>query len=496
MKKMNLNFVVAILSVIMVAFVASCDPDDPKPETKSYVPVLGTDFAFTVDANTVNFTSTLAGTVWFRNISEAKDISVSGGVASTNIALKGEYPFTCNVIAEDGLTYTSDTFKVTIAQDDLSFCESGLFKALTGGANKTKTWALDTAKVFFHNPLDFYGDSEIGGAADNIWGPWGGTSLYDWGGYPETGNIVFDCATGKATVNLNGEVKTAVFSMSVYERPADFLTLTDGKTLWENMITGKYSYLGALSAQMADITFSDGLRFPMDGGRIADNQFLESDLANVKIMHLSDSAMVVRVKRTYEGVDENGAQKESKCWLLYNYVVSEYTYAKEEFTYSEAVKTSFTAADLIGTWKYAAMPQGWVAFTATGNKGTVIPAHLFGKWDTREQAVTDLVSWGNANADSIFTANDALEFVFNADGTCTLNGIANTYTVANGVVTFNTALTTEFSCVNITLTGNELKVLDFAHYGDAVEAYTPLGMWIGNKNGDKDEYQAVQLVKK
>ena len=116
-------------------------------------------------------------------------------------------------------------------------------------------------------------------------------------------------------------------------------------------------------------------------------------------------------------------------------------------------------------------------------------------WSTRADMVSTLASWGASTADSIFTANDAKEFVFNANGTCTLAGVANNYTVASGVITFTTALTNELSLVWIGLTGTTVSVLD-VKLDNADNPYTYSGIWIGQKNGDKNESSCVHLIKK
>jgi len=106
--------------------------------------------------------------------------------------------------------------------------------------------------------------------------------------------------------------------------------------------------------------------------------------------------------------------------------------------------------------------------------------------------ITTLVSWGGSA--STITNADANTYVFKADGTCVLNGIANTYSVSNGSITFGTPLIgTEWSLIYITLTGTSVNVLNVTTMGTA--PYISNGIWIGQKNGDKNEDMAVQLVK-
>ncbi|MHB9141713.1 MAG: hypothetical protein ACYC25_07560 [Paludibacter sp.] len=486
MKK--IKSLIALSLCVMAVFFTACKTEEPEVFGK---PVLGTNFTVTVDGNKVVLNCTMktaTAVLW----------QASNGIQKTNkqdtlyLPVAGDYNVVLNV-SNGGDYLASDTVPFTIASTDVEYYNAGIWKALTGGSGVKKTWVLDLDKKFFHNPLDFYGDAAAGlGADGKSWGPWGGTSIVDWGGTPENGEISFDAISGQVSFTLDGVTKTGKYSFKTYDRPDDFITppLADG-TLWNNFLTGKYSYLGSLSPQMGDMKFTagSGLRFPMDVGRINNDsnkihpsQFETADLENVVIMHCTDSSMIVRVKRSYEG------DKASTCWLLYNYVVKEYTYKPEVMTYTEPIKTSFTASDLVGTWKYDAVAQDWIGWDATGTKGTSIQSALLNNWDTRAAMVTTLTGWG-AKADSTFTANDANSYVFENNGSCTLAGKANTYTVANGKITFGTALTTEFSQVFISLTGTVVTIAD-PKSGTAIA-----GLWLAQQNDAKKEYKAVHLKK-
>ena len=398
MKKFNFNYVTVLLGVLMMVFITSCK-DDNGEETIDYTPVLNKNFSFTVNANDVVFTTTIPGNVWFTV--EGTDYPTVDKTVTVNLPLKGTYPVTCSTLGS-GVTLTSAAFDVVIEADDLSFLEEGIWKALTGGADGNKVWILDMEKKYFHNPLDFYGDEEAGGTSTNIWGPWGGTDIYGWGSTPEVGEITFNGVTRNATLTLTEGVNAdgtsvakadgtgyeygknatsrvgtfeGTFSMTSYERDANFLILSSGATLWENMLTGQYKYLGELSEEMADITFAEGLRFPLDINRVGEQQFLPEDLMNVKIMHCSDSALVVRVKRTYEGFDASGNHTESKCWLLYNYIVKGYDYPEDVFVAPDRPATSGTLED--GTYKLAEIPgfyYNWITL-ALGDTWTELDAY-------------------------------------------------------------------------------------------------------------------------
>lgn len=494
MKKMKFKVLIALMSILVLGFVSSCKEDDPI-EPVSNIPVLDEDFTFTIVNNDVNFTTTLIGNVWFRNITSETDIQAVDGAATVYLAVQGEYPFTCSTLIE-GETFTSDTFSVGIAETDLSFLDTGVWHALTGGRTGGKVWKLDIGPVstttiddagvetvstvnkssFFHNPVDFYGDAEVGGAADNIWGPWGGTSLYDWGGTPEDGNISFNGADGTVKLMLDGVETDGSFTMTTYDRDPNFLTLTEnngGLTLWENMLTNKYSYLGSLSPQMADISMSEGLRFPMDVGRITNDgnatnpsQFLDDDLRNITLMHASDSALVVRVKRSFEG------DGPSLCWMLYNYIVDGYSYTAP--TYTHPVRTDVTVATLTGTWKPAIVPYDWIGWSS---KASLNPTWV---------DAASVIASGWAATDSSLAADALLRITFNADGSCVMNGQSTTYTInQGGYIAFADDVT--IPTYMVTLTGKNIYVVD-------VPASTD-GIWLGQNNGDKSETSSIHFVK-
>lgn len=492
-----------LLGALAVSFTA-CKTEEPDVFGK---PVRDKDFTVTVTSNNVVAkcsNTAMTSVLW----------EVNTGVQSTEkettfyVPIKGDYKLVLSV-SNGGDYVSSDTIPFTIAATDVEYYNKGIWKALTGGANASKHWVLDVEKKFFHNPLDFYGDAEAGlDANGKSWGPWGGTSIVDWGGTPEEGEIAFDALTGEVTVTIDGVTQSGKYNLKVYDRPEDFVTpklpattaFPNGPTLWENFLTGKYSYLGSLSPQMGDLKFGTGLRFPMDRGRITNDanitnpsQFLTSDLENVTIMHCSDSALVVRVKRTYEG------DKESKCWLLYNFRVKEYTYPPK--VYTEPVNTSFTASNLAGTWKVSdAQACGWVNW---------VDKNLFNTWETRDAMMTDFLGWWSfgdpaletsiqtKNAKSAATALVSLTFnngsytihdaKYDATAATTVeNNYTGTYTVSNGIITFSSNVT--ISAVSVELSGTTVGIIDPANGSDA-------GIWIGYKNGEKTESSIIQIVK-
>lgn len=501
-----------LLGALAVSFTA-CKTEEPDVFGK---PVRDKDFTVTVTGNNVVAkcsNTAMTSVLW----------EVNTGVQSTEkettfyVPIKGDYKLVLSV-SNGGDYISSDTIPFTIAATDVEYYNKGIWKALTGGAGTKKTWVLDVKEfvtttiddagvststsvfksAYFHNALDFYGDAEAGGATDNVWGPWGGTSIYNWGGTPEVGEITFDALTGVCNFTLDGVTSTGSYTLKPFDRPADFCTISSKNnnnkgpiSLWENMLTGKYSYLRALSDQMADLKLTSGLRFPMDKGRISNDanttypsQFLISDLENVTIIHASDSSLVVRVKRTYEG------DKESKCWLLYNFIVKEYNYPTPT-NYTHPVK-SITTNDLVGTWKLASVPGNWIGWAEKNELNT---------WADGAAMNATFVSWSVANTTEKLATSQKVTLKFESNGNCTITDFkfntttlleestvyTSTYSVNNGYIVFG-------SDVNITGYTDMIALSGKNMYALTVTGSTN-GLWIGKNNGDKTETTAIHIVK-
>lgn len=485
MKKIILmtSLIALVLSITVLA--PSCKKDEPATPPVDNTPVLNTDFSYTVSGNTINFTTTLSGNVWINNETSNVTTNFVDGKCSVFIPTKGDHPFTCQQLVS-GTTYASAVFTVTIDQDDLSFLNSGLWLYLSGGADKTKTWRMDMNAagkcVYFDGPLYYSGDDS--------------SPYWAW-----------DVLDSDLPYDLNGTLMESYFNWSPdypnntwIMAPVDYGTITfSGADL--KATTNKFGVVenGSFTFDTATMKMTlTGVTCPTDTARYNEGQVEE--WGNIRLFSLTDSSMQVGLKRVYEGTNDDGTKKESKWTLVYNFVVADYNYpVPEEFTFSESVNTSFTEADLVGTWKYADVPMGWIGYTKTGDQGTSYPAHLFEKWYTQQDVVATLSSWGATNADSIFTANSTKVYTFNNDGTCNLDGEDNTYTVSNGIITFGNELTgDEFNGVWINLVGAEISVIDFNKMGpenDLVDTPPFPGIWIGQNNDGKKEYKAVQLQK-
>lgn len=481
----------AILFVAVLLVLSSCG-DDEEVEVKK--PVLNENLTYTVTGNTVSFSTTLSGNVWVTKV--GVDYFFTDKARDVIIPLEGTHTFTCSVLdASDGLIYTSDPFDVTIATTDLTYFDTDYWKKLTGGFDASKTWVLDLDAKLHEAPMSFYGTgwdfvtSEFtSGDSDLDW-YWDPATSWVWEGYPN--NRMWEPGTegyGSMTFSLEGGNMT--FIADKKKEPAETGSFSID---WDTRSLGTQGATILRSYKPTAYTTDEETHLDTTWNGSGLEGF--SNWYNTKILSLTDSVLRLAVLRDQD-VDGEG-----ECWVVYNFVETNvydtYIPADEQFTYSEenSINTAFTQEDLVGTWKYADVPQGWIAFAASGDQGTENPAYLFGGWDTRDQVVTDITSWGATDVAATFAAADANEYIFNADGSCSLNGVANTYTYADGVITFGTALTNEIELVWLTIAGTELKVIDVAFYTAPDVAYTPLGTWFGQKNGAKDEFSAVQWVK-
>ncbi|MBN1769122.1 MAG: hypothetical protein JW842_11495 [Prolixibacteraceae bacterium] len=488
MKKSKLLLMISFMLFMFVAVLPACDDDDDGKEDPVVVetkPIKGTNFDASVTANTITFTTTLTGNVWFTNKATTTTYPVVDGKVTVFIATKGDYVFTCSILVS-GETKVSDEFTVKIESDDLSFLDDAPWKYLSGGVGKTKTWRLDMNAegkcVYFEGPLYYSGDnsspywawevleSQLPYTLEGVANPM--ASFFNWS--PDyAGNTWIMAAQDYGTIKFSGnDFKASTVKFGVNE---------DGSFTFDP------------ATMMLKLS---GVTLPTDTARFNEGQVVE--WGDIRVFSISDSAMQLGLKRVYEGKDDNGAKKESKWTLVYNFVVVGYKYKPaEEFTYEKPIKTAFTATDLVGTWKYAPDAQNWVNYKANGNQGTINEPALLNGWTTREDMLTVLASWNN-NDVSVFDNIDALEFVFNADGTCNLAGIANTYTVENGVIKFGTDLTTEISLLWMTFAGKEVDVINVSliSSADGNVVYSNAGIWLGQQNADKKEYNAVHLVKK
>lgn len=380
------------------------------------------------------------------------------------IPFAGTYKVQFGVETRGGVVY-GDTVTFKVDNMYAGFISNELWTKLSGGANQEKTWYLDinssSVSKFFGGPLFFFGTYDSWETVTNGVKAPAGADSWNWSPkYTENTWLLGAADFGSMTFDLKNGAHVKVDHKTIAARGTEnglYMLDTDNHSL---KLTG--------ASILHDI------------GRDA----VVTQWGNCKILSLTENTMQLAVLRDND-------PKESKCLLVYNFISKSYSdnWKPIEVKYAEPIKTTFKQSDLVGTWKYNLVNESWIGWEIQGSKKG---GALLNNWPTRTAMLTDLVSWGGS-ASTITNADNNL-YVFNADGTCTLNGVNNTYTVANGTITFGTALTgTEWNLIYITFTGKTVNVLNVTSRDS--KPYTSSGIWLGQRNGTKEEDSSVQLVK-
>ncbi|MBP1639471.1 MAG: hypothetical protein H6Q17_1054 [Bacteroidetes bacterium] len=364
----------------------------------------------------------------------------------------GKYAIKFYACVQGGIVQgVTDT--VVVTANNLNYVNDPLWTNLTGGVGKSKVWIPDNGNYGFCAGFMSYADPSATQAFENYtinWDP--GNSNAGATNTDLSGTMTFDLIGG-AHLNVVKPNEPTASTSGTY-----FLDATN-----HTLSTTDVSILRIASLISGVTNWTN----------------------SVKILELTANQLRIAVLRT---------DPTQNVWYeVYNFVSKAYadSYVAPAVTYSEPIKTSFTKDDLVGTWKYSLNSENWVGWEVTGSKKG---GSLLNNWTTRAAMVSDLTSWGASNAAATFATADNNVYTFNSDGTCTLNGIANSYTVTNGVISFGTPLTgNEWSLIWIALSGSKISVLNVTTIGTT--AYKSNGIWIGIQNGTKQEDQAVQLIK-
>lgn len=473
MNKISFNLLLTLMGAFMMLFVASCDKDDdPEPQI-SKKPVYQENFDYTIDGNSVTFTTTLSGNVWFRNVTAETDHNVVDGSVVVSIPLKGSYPFTCNILA-DGETSTSSEFTVEIENDDLSFLEEGFWKNLTGGVEGGKKWRLDNFmsdggnqyNKYFDTVLKYYGFT--GDGDDESWNN-GGHNLFvgDWTNWaehspevfgPEIGTISFNGATMTAKLNMEEGIDLSTKEVASYEvESAVSIDIQEEAYGYKTELESLYGL--TFSDKWAKVKFTAPVRMPFDKGRVKVGEFTsegDGSLYNISIISCTDSALVVAVERIYEA---DGSEAHAR--LLYNYVCDDYTYDYDDPDLFVAPERPATSGSLEnGTYKLAEIPGYYYSWTASSLTDTWEAVDAYKKnmaewWSLGDPSETlkdgEFTVEGQARWDAAYGAYTSQTIIVDGnnitvnykginvwgDAPTALieNTVATTFTVDNGVIT-------------------------------------------------------------
>jgi len=390
---------------------------------------------------------------------------------TVKIAFPGIYKFIYGVESAGGLVQ-ADTVTLNIRTTNLSYVNDPLWTMICGGVGNEKTWLLDiTAAGVSKNstsPKYFCGADEnwdtwhdrINGVKDDaIKAKYGLSDIWLWG------------PTWSETGWMQGAMPAADYGIMTFDLKGGAAHATVNHLAIPAFGTQHGTFLLDVVKHTLKLN-NAAILHPSASENDAKNGW-----SDVKVLFLSNDFMQINVP----GV------------ACFNFISKDYAdnWVPKIVKYNEPIKDTFTKADLVGTWRYGLVAQNWISWEVAGTgKG----GSMTNSWNTRTDMVNTLKGWGAADAATTFANADTCVYVFKTDGTCTLKGVANTYTVANGVITFGTPLAgTEWSLVFISLTGNSVNVLNVTTIGS--DAYTSNGIWIGTRNGTKNEDQAVQLIK-
>jgi len=372
---------------------------------------------------------------------------------TVKIAFAGTYKFVYGVESAGGLVQ-ADTVTLNIVNNNFSYVNDPLWTNLTGGVGNQKTWRLDYGSYGLNAGPLTYCDPKT------TWAEWqAGTASIGWAPAwkDNTWIISADDQASRMTFSLKG-----------------------GAFMTTHKVVEGVDESGTFMLNTANHTIST-----TNATILRSKDFIANATNwnnNLVILSLTANQLMVGVHRT---------NSEGDYLYVWNFVSDDYanSYIPPVVKYAEPIKSGFTKADLVGTWKYNLIGQNWISWEVQGSGAG---GSLGNSWLTRADMIATLVSWGGSA--STITNADANTYVFNKDGSCSLNGIINTYTVTDGTITFGTPLTgAEWSLIYISLTGNSVNVLNVTTMGTA--PYTSSGIWIGQRNGTKNEDMAVQLVK-
>ncbi|MFH0760947.1 MAG: hypothetical protein V2A67_05545 [Bacteroidota bacterium] len=480
MKKMRLSFLVSLFAAFLVIFASSCK----KEEVIDYTPVLGTTFNFTVTGNTVVFTTTIPGNVWFTDVTDQVDYQTVDKTVTVAIAEKGTYPFTCSTLGS-GTQLTSAAFDVVIAQDDPSMYAAEYWTFLTGGYGQSKGWVLDVEAKIHEGPLSFLGTSWDFVTGENV-----GTDAWMWDaglsftfednpdnirmekpGDEGYGVMYFDLINGKNFIadKKKEPAETGTYSLSWETRT---LTITGGSIL--------RSYKPFAQVKDDPNCTGDACAKHMVNGITG-----ISDWNNYKIYALNDSVLRLAVSR------DQDVHGEGVCWLIYNFISKAYDDTHEADVVvvvwpakPTPVETNDAAvsATLTGIWKPIPTYQWAAWFAGFWNFATMtndFPA---------EYANESSVNWGSyypGEADTWAAPSDSIKacsMEFGADlsfvvkhnedvkGTGTFKAGSSKVTCEGTVpITASTTLIDPTTCILVSVDATQLKLAFYQTNGGATQ---------------------------
>ena len=448
MNKLIHTLQMALLAMLM-GMTAACTPDSydlEAPDVASEDLVEGIAYTITHDSENPNI-------VYLRSLMpssyqvcwEHPQGRAQGAEVTLQMPFEGEYEVRFGVQTRGGVVY-GPTATFTIDDFYAGFVNDDLWTYLTGGVDQEKTWIFDNGEYGFAAGELTYADP----SGTVTWNNW--TANWD-PGVGHTGDDAIWEST--MTFNLQGGANVTVYNSSSDEtQTGTFMLNTDSHT----------------------ITFTDCdlLHTPSWSDRTTnwrrDLQLLELDENHLRIGVMRDNS-------------------EGPWWLIWNFVSKEYAdnYVPEDQPDPEPT-----------------LPDGWQDMVSE-----VVTSEI--KWTMSPDVPFD---WANLDGSLMnnFTAGNYPDWATVVDGlenlSMTLNSADMTYTFEmpdgtttsgtytldeDGIYTFSAGVPTYHiggGDIMFSATAeNQLRILSIETAGNSV-----MGMWLGNRSTEKDEYLAYHFL--
>lgn len=437
------------LAAVLIGLVSACTPDSydlEAPDVASEDLVEGIAFSITHDSENPNI-------VYLKSLMPANyqvcwehpQGRAQGPEVTLQMPFEGEYEVKFGVETRGGIVY-GPTATFTIDSFYAGFVNDDLWTYLTGGVDQEKVWIFDNGEYGFAAGELTYADP----SGTVTWNNWSA----NWDpGVGHTGDDAIWEST--MTFNLKGGANVTVFNSSSNEtQTGTFMLNTDTHT----------------------ITFTDCdlLHTPSWTDRTAnwrrDLQLLELDENHLRIGVMRDNS-------------------EGPWWLIWNFVSKEFAdnYVPEDQPDPEPT-----------------LPDGWQDMVSE-----VVTTEI--KWTMSPDVPFD---WANLDGSLMnnFTAGNYPDWATVVDGlenlSMTLNSADMTYTFEmpdgtsttgtytldeDGIYTFDAGVPTYHIGGGDIMFGataeNQLRILSIETAGGTV-----MGMWLGQRSTEKDEYIAYHFL--
>ncbi|PZX16816.1 hypothetical protein LX69_01630 [Breznakibacter xylanolyticus] len=487
---MKFKYLSILVTAVMLAFTA-CSPDEYELGSSALTSddlVKGIAYDYTVDqtTNTVTFT-TKEGFV-SKEYSVYWDFSKAGNGYSQNrdvkfaIPFAGDYTVYFGIVTKEGLI-KSAPINFTIDNTNGNLLTDPLWKLISGGVDKSKTWVLDLdadgASKFFTGPLYFYGTDDSWETVTNG-AKLVGDNVDSWNWQPVWADAKW--------ISAAKDFGTMTFD------------LTNGAHVKVNDLDNGKNYEGTylLDTENHTISLTNALILHTSGH----DAIVTNWASNLKIMSLTEHTMQIAALRD--------ASTEGPCLLVFNYItkaayddptllltektgVTETPVTDPTFTDLNGQLTTTTTTKMTYTLNEDA-PYDWLWWNAAD-----------ATWESNGFAAnSDYPTWAPLPAStsefslSLETMKDASgkvtnEFVLNSTDDVSFDG---NYTLSGNTLTFSkevTILTASNDIRSISISGKEFSVLKIDE--ETKEVWLGAAAGVDSK-GNTNKYICVRLLPK